>query len=118
MKGTNVGKRASGHDVSENFQIDNGGSIPPNLIAVSNSISTETYSRFCEENNLKIHPARIHPLVPEFFVRMLTKPNDLVIDPFAGSCVTGAVAERLKRNWVCLKKMRARCNRALHEFGG
>jgi site-specific DNA-methyltransferase (cytosine-N4-specific) len=32
---------------------------------------------------------------------MLTDPGDLVVDPFAGSCVTGAVAERLGRRWIC-----------------
>ena len=32
---------------------------------------------------------------------MLTDPGDLVFDPFAGSCVTGAVAERTNRKWVC-----------------
>ena len=25
----------------------------------------------------------------------------MVLDPFAGSCVTGAVAERLGRRWTC-----------------
>lgn len=25
----------------------------------------------------------------------------LVVDPFAGSCVTGEVAESLKRRWIC-----------------
>ena len=101
MQGTNVGKRASGHEVSDKFQIDNGGSIPPNLLAVSNSISRDPYSSFCEENEITVHPARIHPLIPEFFIRMLTDEGDLVFDPFAGSCVTGSVAERLGRNWVC-----------------
>ena len=32
---------------------------------------------------------------------MLTDAGDVVIDPFAGSCVTGAVCERLERNWIC-----------------
>ncbi len=32
---------------------------------------------------------------------MLTEPGELIIDPFAGSCVTGEVAERLNRNWIC-----------------
>ena len=100
-KGTNVGKRASGHDVSENFNIDNGGSIPPNLLAVSNSISHDSYSQFCKENGFVIHPARIHSLIPEFFIRMLTETGDLVVDPFAGSCVSGSAAERLKRKWGC-----------------
>lgn len=101
LKGTNSGKRASGHEVSDNFNKSNGGSIPPNLIAVSNSISQDSYSNFCKDNNLVIHPARIHSLLPEFFIQMLTDEGDLVIDPFAGSCVTGAVAERLNRPWVC-----------------
>jgi site-specific DNA-methyltransferase (cytosine-N4-specific) len=32
---------------------------------------------------------------------MLTDPGDLVVDPFAGSCITGEVAERLQRRWTC-----------------
>lgn len=99
--GTNVGKRASGHDVSRNFEIDNGGSIPPNLIAISNSISKDDYSEFCKANGFTVHPARIHPLIPEFFIRFLTDEGDTVLDPFAGSCVTGAVANKLNRNWTC-----------------
>jgi DNA modification methylase len=35
-----------------------------------------------------------------FFVEFLTDPGDLVLDPFAGSNTTGAVAERLGRKWV------------------
>jgi site-specific DNA-methyltransferase (cytosine-N4-specific) len=50
---------------------------------------------------LKPHPARFPAELPEFFIRMLTNEGDLVIDPFAGSCVTGEVCERLNRKWVC-----------------
>ena len=32
---------------------------------------------------------------------MLTDPGELVLDPFAGSCVTGEVAEALDRRWLC-----------------
>ena len=31
---------------------------------------------------------------------MLTDPGDLVLDPFGGSMVTGAVCEDLGRNWI------------------
>ena len=34
---------------------------------------------------------------------MLTDPGDLVLDPFAGSCVTGEVSERIERRWVCVE---------------
>jgi len=103
-KGTNAGQRDSGHTISNNFQVDNGGSIPPNLIAMSNHVGVDNYSNFCKENNLPVHPARFAKVIPEFFIRMLTDEGDLVIDPFAGSCVTGHVAEILNRNWICCDK--------------
>lgn len=93
--------RPSGHDISEKFQVDNGGSVPPNLLAVANTESTSRYQEFCRDNNLPIHPARFPAQLPEYFIRMLTEPGDLVVDPFAGSCVTGAVAESMKRKWIC-----------------
>ena len=46
------------------------------------------------------HPARFPPQVPEFFVRFLTDEIDLVVDPFAGSNVTGKVAAALGRRWA------------------
>ncbi len=94
--------RPSGHDISEQFSIDNGSAIPPNLIALPNTESNSYYLRYCKEHNLDPHPARFPSDLPEYFVRMLTDPGDLIVDPFAGSCVTGEVAERLKRRWLCV----------------
>lgn len=48
-----------------------------------------------------MHPARFPPKLPEYFIRMLTDEGDLVVDPFAGSCITGEVAEALNRTWAC-----------------
>lgn len=93
--------RPSGHDISEKFAVDNGASIPPNLIAIPNTESNSSYMRFCKEKGIKAHPARFPAALPEYFIRMLTDPGDLVLDPFGGSCVTGEVAERLGRKWVC-----------------
>ena len=93
--------RPSGHDISNNFRKDNGGSVPPNLLAVANTESNGRYQEYCRENDYPIHPARYPEELPEYFIRMLTDPGDLVVDPFAGSCVTGAVAEVLERKWVC-----------------
>ncbi len=93
--------RPSGHDISKNFSIDNGAAIPPNLIAIPNTESNSSYMRYCKENNIKMHPARFPAALPEYFIRMVTDPGDLILDPFGGSCVTGEVAERLGRKWVC-----------------
>ena len=93
--------RPSGHDISDKFGRDNGGSVPPNLLAVANTESNGHYQDYCRKNDYPIHPARYPKEVPEYFIRMLTDPGDLVLDPFAGSCVTGAVAEQLGRRWAC-----------------
>lgn len=93
--------RPSGHDISENFSKDNGGSVPPNLIALANTESNGAYQDYCRANGFPVHPARFPARIPEYFIRYLTDEDDCVVDPFAGSCVTGEVAESLKRNWVC-----------------
>ena len=93
--------RPSGHRISDKFGKDNGGAVPPNLLAVANTESNGRYQDYCRRNGYPIHPARFPEEVPEYFIRMLTDPGDLVLDPFAGSCVTGAVAEQLGRRWTC-----------------
>ncbi len=95
--------RPSGHDISEKFARDNGASIPPNLIAVANTESNSRYLRYCAENDIRAHPARFPAALPEYFLRLATDPGDLVMDPFGGSCVTGEVAERLQRKWICVE---------------
>jgi DNA modification methylase len=92
--------RPSGHDISPHFQRDNGGAVPPNLLAIANTESNSRYQVFCREKQLPVHPARFPSLLPEYFLRMLTDKGDMVFDPFAGSFVTGAVAESLGRRWV------------------
>jgi len=100
-------KRPSGHDISDKFQTDNGAAIPPNLLAIANTDSNSYYQRYCKEHDLPIHPARYPADLPEFFIRMLTDADDFVLDPFAGSCITGEVCERLGRRWSCVELDRA-----------
>ncbi len=108
--------RPSGHDISEKFSIDNGASIPPNLIALPNTESNSFYLRYCKEQGIKSHPARYPADLPEMFVRMLTDAGDFVLDPFGGSCVTGEVCERLERRWVCVDLVEEYLRGALGRF--
>lgn len=96
-------RRPSGHEISDNFSRNNGAAIPPNLIAMANTESNSRYLKYCELHELRPHPARFPAVIPEYFMHMLTDEGDLVVDPFAGSCVTGEVAERLKRRWHCIE---------------
>jgi site-specific DNA-methyltransferase (cytosine-N4-specific) len=101
--GYKVARRPSQHDIGPHFQRDNGGAIPPNLLTVPNTCSNDEYLRLCRSARVPIHPARFPPSVPEFFIRFLTEPRQLVLDPFAGSNVTGQVAEALGRKWLSIE---------------
>lgn len=102
-KGYQTARRPSQHEISPHFQKDNGGAIPPNLLEVPNTRSQDEYLRRCKAAGLPIHPARFPPAVPELMIRFLTEPGQMVLDPFAGSNVTGQVAEELDRQWLSIE---------------
>lgn len=105
-KGLKQTKRPSGHMIREGFSKDKGGSIPPNLIRVGNNESNSNYIKESKRIGKKIHPARFPAELPRFFIEFLTDAGDLVLDPFAGSNTTGAVAEQLGRRWTGVEKLR------------
>jgi len=92
--------RPSGHDIGRGFAKDNGGSIPPNLLQIPNTESNSQYLCGCKTVGIKSHPARFPAKLPEFFIRMLTEPDDLVVDIFGGSNTTGQVAQVEGRRWL------------------
>lgn len=117
--------RPSEHDISDKFGKDNKGAIPPNLIngsednekqdigepvlvptnviSASNTASNDQYLRLCRENNIQPHPARFPRDLPEFVIGLCTEENDIVLDPFAGSNMTGYVAEKMVRRWIAIE---------------
>jgi DNA modification methylase len=96
-------KRPSGHDIASTFGKDNSGAIPSNLLQIPNSESNGRYLNGCAVVGVAAHPARFPAKLPEFFIRYLTDPGDLVVDIFAGSNTTGAVAEREGRRWLAFE---------------
>lgn len=99
--GENRALRPCGHgDTRGAFGRDNGGSIPSNVIEARGAHPSEDYYRLCREHGLPVHPARFPEAIPEFFIKFLTDPGDLVYDPFFGSGRVGAVSERLGRQWI------------------
>ena len=97
-------KRPSGHDIGGGFKKENKGAIPSNLLQIANSESNGKYSSRCKAVGTKQHPARFPAKLPEFFIRFLTDPGDLVVDIFAGSNTTGWVAEKEGRQWLAFDK--------------
>jgi len=96
-------KRPSGHDISNRFFEDRGGAIPSNLLQIPNTESNSKYLRYCQLLEISGHPARFPDKIPEFFIKFLTNPGDTVLDIFAGSNTTGAVAETLGRKWIAFE---------------
>lgn len=97
--------RPSGHDITDKFgKRNNGGALPSNLLQIPNSESNGQYVAACKSADVERHPARFPPKLPEFFIRFLTEPDDLVVDIFAGSNTTGMVAEAEGRRWLAFEK--------------
>jgi site-specific DNA-methyltransferase (cytosine-N4-specific) len=100
----NAGRRPSQHSISKtSFLTNNKGAIPPNVLTFANTKSNDPYQEYCRNHGLMPHPARMPVGLPKFFIKFLTGPRSLVLDPFAGSNTTGAVAEQLKRRWVAIE---------------
>lgn len=105
--------RPGGYVIKESFaDLDTGGSIPPNVIddetpldmlKFGNNAANDRYTLRCKEAGIKIHPARFPAALPDFFIRLLTDTDDIVVDPFAGSNTLGMVAEKLSRRWVAME---------------
>ena len=98
-----------------------------NLLPVGGSESASRYHRACaalEEQfanhvgrgRFRKHPARIPIQLPTFFIRFLTDENDLVVDPFAGSNVTGHAAEIEQRRWRAFELQRHYLEPSLARF--
>ncbi len=115
--------RPSEHEISDKFANDNKGAIPPNLIdgtnesddigdpvpvnvvSAANTSSNDQYLRLCRKYKFKPHPARFPKALPEFIVGLCTDKGDLVLDPFAGSNMTGYVAEAMGRRWIAFDEV-------------
>lgn len=95
-------KRPSGHNITGKFRKNQGGAIPANLVIRGNNESNSDYIRTCADLGVRVHPARFPSALPEFFVKLLTNEGDLVVDPFAGSNMSGWVAESLNRRWLAI----------------
>lgn len=118
--------RPSGHNIKVSFkQIEAGGSIPANVVEAEtesnmlrfgNNAANDAYIIGCREAGIKPHPARFPAALPDFFIKLLTKPEDLVLDPFAGSNTTGAVADTLARRWLAFERVESYLAGSVYRF--
>lgn len=92
--------RQSGSDMNESrcqdLIRDRGGVAPFNVIP-------------CARSRTKGHPAATPLKLCDWWVRYLTKPGDLVLDPFNGSGTVGLAALNAGRNYVGIERDAGYC---------
>ena len=99
----NQGLRPSGSLVTDKWGRDHGGAIPSNLLSYSNTKGASKFRQKMRDLGLKQHPAIFPEELPEFFIKLCSEENDIVLDPFAGSNTTGWISEKLNRKWLSLE---------------
>lgn len=89
--------RPSGNSINKlrTIQIseERGGVTPYNLLPIANSDSVSSGGAYG-------HPAATPLLLMDWWVRYITRPNDLVLDPFMGSGTTGVACRQLGRRFI------------------
>lgn len=115
----NAGRRPSEHIIGEkSFLKNNKGAIPSNVIIATNTKSRDVYLDYCRQCNLEPHPARMPEDIISFFIRFLTEERDWIMDPFAGSNTTGAIAEELGRYWISIDPDKVYADGSIGRFNG
>ena len=112
-RGVRPAVRPSGHNIKSTFdKLKAGGAIvsnvfedplPDDFLRFGNNAANDAYTMRCKEAGIRIHPARFPAALPDFFMKFLTSEGEIVVDPFAGSNTTGAVAEGLNRRWIAIE---------------
>lgn len=97
--GGTPGRRPSGLDIGKR-SFGKGLSTFPSALITAGSPGMEIWRKRLAAEGLPAHPCPMPVAVPRFAIQMLTRPGDLVFDPFFGSGTTGAAAEELGRRWV------------------
>jgi len=82
------------------------GKIPRNVFERGHSCAdTIAYRKAADGLNLPKHGAMFPTDLPEFFIRYLTNPGQLVADQFGGTGKTALAAEKLGRRWIITEKI-------------
>ena len=65
----------------------------------------EEYNRVNDEGGVEFRNGKKPEKLLAFFIQLLTSENDLVLDFFAGSATTAAVAHKLKRQYIAIEQL-------------
>lgn len=82
------------------------GRIPKNVLNFGNACADQRRMRkLAQAAGLPAHGASMPLALAMFLVEYLSRPGDLVVDPFGGSLTTAKACEELGRLWVAVELM-------------
>jgi site-specific DNA-methyltransferase (adenine-specific)/site-specific DNA-methyltransferase (cytosine-N4-specific) len=97
---TRLKKLSDTDKIRDNSKVGSGfGKNISNWIDREKAFPTNVLHLATECNN-KNHSAAFPEELPEWFIKLFTQENDVVLDPFMGSGTTLTVANRMKRNSI------------------
>lgn len=84
------------------FGAPTAGAIERNVWDIGHRCARHNLVReYQDKEGLPHHGAPMPYALADRFVRFLSEPGDLVVDPFAGTLTTGDAAEQNERRWIC-----------------
>jgi hypothetical protein len=98
--GGGAGKRPSGLDFGRTSFAGTKTTFPASLITAGTPGGLEHWRQRLRQEGLPPHPCPMPVAVPRAVLPLISRPGDLVLDPFFGSGSTGAAAEELGRRWL------------------
>jgi hypothetical protein len=98
--GGGAGRRPSGLDFGARSFAGTKSTFPSSLITAGTPGGMERWRQRLKAEGRQPHPCPMPLAVPRFVIEMMSRPGDLVVDPFFGSGSTGAAAEELGRRWI------------------
>lgn len=103
-------------NISDYINLSDYPNLPTNVLSLSNTNSSDYFSKKCRELGITRHPATMQPGLIAFFMQFLTDEKDIVLDPFAGSNTTGYIAEKLGREWLAVEILKEYVLQSVHRF--
>lgn len=95
------------------------GRIPRNVLRFGHAcIDQRNYKAAARSSGLPAHGAAMPLSLASFLIEFMSKPGDLVVDPFGGSFTTAKAAESLGRRWLSTEIMAEYVLGAATRFSG